>query len=740
MRAARFRWTPMLLGLLSLGHMARANDRPQTPAEGAGGVERASSADKADKADGFSDSLPIVRVRARVPLGAELPETQAGGQLARGARLGLLGNVSLLDSPFSQTAYTAELIEAQQARTLGEVLQNDAALRLTTSSGHAYENFRVRGFDVNAGDIAIEGLFGLAPVGHVPVEFVERAELLKGPNAMFSGMPPDGGVGGVINLVPKRAGDQALTRVNLGWGSRSQAQLGLDIARRLGEQQDWGLRVNAAHGQGRTPLQGQAKRRELLSAALDYRSAAVRATLDGYHSRESFSGGTAAMYWFAGPSLPAVPAPTINQFPKAEGALLSRALIAHVDLALSDQLEAFAGFGQRTHRFSGFINGTHARMIDPQGNYSARMIGQRGYNDGRSGELGLRARADWLGLQHQWVLQLSRLDQDSGSAVNMRPFSSNLYQPTEAAMVELPAGAPKTGDARLSSLALVDSISSPDGLFSLNLGVRRQNVRTRSYLAASGALRDHYDQSAWTPSLGLVLKPWGPQLSLYANYVQGLSQGDTIDDNSASNYQQVFAPYKTQQTELGLKWEQEGMLHALAVYEIRRPTLIATGPSTRPTYVDGGRKRVRALEWSSSGELQKGLRLLVGATLSRAVLARTEGGLQDGHRAVGGPAWQANLGLDAELSSIPGLALNARLAATAPQYLDAANQLRLPAWQQLDVGARLNSRLFGQAAQWRLGVTNLLNQRFFNGAFSDSTPIATLGPARALSASLSLDY
>ena len=35
----------------------------------------------------------------------------------------------------------------------------------------------------------------------------ERIDVLKGPSALLNGMPPGGSVGGSVNLVPKRAGD-----------------------------------------------------------------------------------------------------------------------------------------------------------------------------------------------------------------------------------------------------------------------------------------------------------------------------------------------------------------------------------------------------------------------------------------------------------------------------------------------------------------------------------------------------
>ena len=75
-----------------------------------------------------------------------LPEAYAGGEVARGARIGLLGNRDFLDTPFSATSYTAKLIEDQQAQNIGDVLVNDPSVRNTYSRGAGRDEFNVRGF------------------------------------------------------------------------------------------------------------------------------------------------------------------------------------------------------------------------------------------------------------------------------------------------------------------------------------------------------------------------------------------------------------------------------------------------------------------------------------------------------------------------------------------------------------------------------------------------------------------
>ena len=680
--------------------------------------------------------LSTVVVSAEKP---PLAAAYAAGQVSKAASVGVLGKQVVLDTPFSITSYTAQLIEDQQAKTLADVMQNDPSVRFTTSSGHAYENYRIRGFDVSANDLAINGMYGLAPYGHTPVEFIEQVEVLKGPSALFSGMAPSGGVGGVINLVPKRAADTPLTRVSVGFQSDSQLGTSLDVGRRYGEDNEWGVRVNAALSDGDTTLSGQSKKRDFLSAALDYRGQQLKASLDAYYSKETFSGGTPAMYWFATSAIPAALDASTNLFPNAQGTLESKAAILRGEYALNDAVSLFAGLGTMRHDYDGFINGTHARSIQANGNFSGRMVAQRGYDENVSAEAGIRSRFNTGNIGHELVVHANELQQESGSAVNMTSFSSNLYAPVTAVMPSTPSTAPKTGDVTLSSLALMDTLSLLDDRLKLTLGLRSQRVQTTSYNSA-GATTASYDKSAISPAVGVVVKPWGPAVSLYANYVEGLSKGDTVTDTAATNYNQVFSPYKTEQKEMGVKWDAGSFSHSASLFEITKPTLVAIGSTANPTYVDSGEKRVRGLEWSTSGELTRTLRLLGGITYSQGVQTKTAYGQYNGKRAVGVPHWQGNMGVEWDTPWVSGLTLSSRVMATSSLYLDAANTQQISGWSQLDLGARYTTRVGGKKTVFRAGVDNVFNRHYYSGSFSDSTPIATLGQARTYTVSATTDF
>jgi iron complex outermembrane receptor protein len=68
-------------------------------------------------------------------------------------------------------------------------------------------SYVIRGFAVSSDDLAYNGLYGVLPRQFVASELLERVEVFRGANSFLNGAAPGGGgIGGSINLLPKRAG------------------------------------------------------------------------------------------------------------------------------------------------------------------------------------------------------------------------------------------------------------------------------------------------------------------------------------------------------------------------------------------------------------------------------------------------------------------------------------------------------------------------------------------------------
>src|SRR5699024_557786 len=125
-------------------------------------------------------ALPAITVEAE-PAAPALSAPYAGGQVAQGGGLGLLGTNSVMDTPFSTVHYTSLEIEESQAYMLTDVITHDASVRATTSTEGFSEDFQIRGFAVGSGDMSLNGLHGRLSSSHSPLAGVARTGLLQGP-------------------------------------------------------------------------------------------------------------------------------------------------------------------------------------------------------------------------------------------------------------------------------------------------------------------------------------------------------------------------------------------------------------------------------------------------------------------------------------------------------------------------------------------------------------------------------
>ena len=186
-----------------------------------------------------------------------------------------------MDTPFSSTSFTEKLARDQQARSVGDVLQNDPAVRLTKGFGNFQELYVIRGFPVYSDDMTYNGLYGVLPRQYVAAELLERVEVFRGATAFLNGAAPGGsGVGGAVNLVPKRAGDAPLNRLTAGWEGGDQIYAAADLSRRFGPDGDWGLRLNLASRAGEGGVEGESRDMKVVGLGLDHRGDRARFSAD----------------------------------------------------------------------------------------------------------------------------------------------------------------------------------------------------------------------------------------------------------------------------------------------------------------------------------------------------------------------------------------------------------------------------------------------------------------------------
>jgi iron complex outermembrane recepter protein len=667
-------------------------------------------------ANADATALPAVKVQGKVEaLPGDQSPAYAGGQVATGAHIGVLGNQKLIDVPFAVTSYTSKVIEDQQAHTLADVIANDPAVRTALGYGNFSETYIIRGFEVYSDDIALNGMYGLTPRQMIQTGAIERVDIFKGANAFVNGAAPGGsGVGGSIGVQTKVADDKPLTRVTVEGSASGEIGTHVDVGRRFGDNDQFGIRVNQTVEGGDTAVDHETKHDQQTAVSLDYRGDKLRLYADFLYQKEHVGQGRPGVFE-TGTYIPSPPSATYNYAqPWTNSTMEDTIGMLRGEYDFTPNWTAYAGIGTR-HTTE---HGDYSTVSDDNGTDTAYRLSTMHKEYAISAQAGVRGKFDTGPVSHQVNLgwQLNRVAgynaYDFGST-----YSTSLYNtPSQPS----PAGYLTGGDFAdpgLTSLALMRSFVASDTLgffgnrFLFTVGVRHQNIVENGYAYGTEFQNSAYNESATTPLFGAVYKIQ-PNLSVYANRSESLVQGGTAP-STALNYGSIIAPYRAKQYEAGVKYDANNFGGALAIYQIRQPVAYTNNLGI---YGADGVQQHRGIEFSMYGEPVRGLRLLGGVSYINAKLEDTSGGTQDGNHPVGVPAWGVNANIEYDIPHLDGVTVMGRALWTSTQYLDQANTLKVPSWTRFDVGARYKTKVYGHDTSFKVMVTNLANRSYWSSA------------------------
>lgn len=664
-------------------------------------------------AEESSDSGEVIVVNgSQVKLGDEYE----GGQVATTGRAGLLGNMDTMDTPFSSTNYTEELIRNQQALSVADVVQNDPTVRVATGFGNFQELYMIRGFNVYSDDMTLNGVYGILPRQFVAAEMLERVEVFRGANTFLNGAAPGGSaIGGLVNLVPKRAGDEPLTRMTVGMQSGGQGYAAMDFARRFGDLEQDGIRVNVIERSGNNATEED---RELggLTLGWDHQGERARLSADfGYQDNHIDAARPSVTPSTSAPAVPDASTNYAQDWTYTDEKQLFGVVRGEYDFTSSTM--GWVAVGARQGKEHNLLANPTA---DSAGNITTYAFENVREDDIFSADAGLRQEFATGDIHHTAVLSASYFDSASKNAYFWSTYFSagtlSDYQQVAQNTTALYSGgdlnAPKVTERNTtSSIALADTMALLDDKVKLTLGGRSQTIEQKGY-NYDGSAASEYDKSAVTPFAGVVYQPtydW----SLYANYAEALIKGEIVSSwGGYTNPGQVFSPTRSEQYETGVKYDN-GMLGAVvSVFEISKPTYIVANN----TYTRDGEQRNRGLELSGYGLLSDSVKVLGGVTFIDAELVKTTDGTNDGNSAIGVPDMTANLNLEWDTPFAEGLTLEGRSIYTSSQYLDAANQYDIPSWTRFDLGARYVTTVDEHNLTLRARLENVADKDYWASA------------------------
>ncbi len=647
-------------------------------------------------------SLSAVAVRA-VKAQGFAPETVEAGSF-RGS--------DIMDVPSTVNVVTREVLEQQGAAGVYDALRNTAGVTRQQNGGETWDQLVIRGIGVeNRTNYRLNGAMPVLNFSQIPMENKERVEVLKGASALYYGFTSPAGI---VNLVTKRAGAQQVTSLGMVVDQNGTALATVDVGRRLGDEQQYGLRVNAAGGALGSYLNGVGNgERGFASAAFDWRvnsRLTLKMDLEYDHRKTTEQ---------AGVNLPAA----VNGVITLPHAVNPKSLVGpdwstfetdtrnvqlRADYALSDNwaltLEAGQSQVERDRQLAIFSLTNAAAVASGNGSIRGNIQNLQASSDLLRAELfGSFAIA---GLQNSLTLGATRtrFSQDPVFQRNYTIASQNLYNPVPITRVTFGA-VPTT--ATTAGLDTVDT-----GLYALDqLQLSSQwqlmlGLRHSRYQSDQGT--NHYDASKTTPMAALVYKIT-PALSAYTSFANGLEQGDTAPAGTA-NQGERLAPGVSRQKEVGMRWRSDfGTLFSASLFDIKRPGYYT---NTSNVYGADGRQSYTGVELSAQGQLTKQLAWQASGQWLDAEF-RNINASYNGKSPENTSKQTGSLFLSYALAGVPGLSLNGGAYYTGRRPVNDLNQAWLGGVTLYSLGARYATRLAGYQTTWQLNVDNVADKEYW---------------------------
>jgi iron complex outermembrane receptor protein len=323
--------------------------------------------------------------------------------------------------------------------------------------------------------------------------------------------------------------------------------------------------------------------------------------------------------------------------------------------------------------------------------------------------------------------------------------TSNIYSPI--AVPADPALTVPNTNSRERALEGYATLMSDLGASVQSFAGARVSRLNRSSELSDGTQAVSFEQTVSTPWAGLA---WSPRTDtmVYASWGQGVEL-EVVPNKPLdfSNPGQVLPALKSEQTEIGVKWQTHPrLLLTAAAFSIDKPyadDVPGTGVGDLPVRVAGARTaRHRGFEFAAAGRVGEALSLQMSLMALDARYTQAVDPTLVGQRVTNVPRYKSSLFADYKVAALPSFAVNALATMESAKSVTANGSVELPPAWQLDAGLSYQQRIAGKSTLWRLNVENLTNRIYWREAPTMDWGGIYLFPStpRTLRASATIDF
>ena len=661
-----------------------------------------------------------------------------GGYVKSKSDVGILGNKDVMDTPFTTKDLSKKTIEifGGPNQPLQSVLINNPSVRLSGTTLH--NDFSIRGLKSTGTSTYVNGIPGLNTQFNSPTFYVEDIQFISGPNSGITGIPStyeSSSAGGIVNFVSKKAGEEPLNSFKQTFSGKGSFGEYIDVSRRFGKDNEWGIRINAELLNGETAIDNQDIEAQGIYANIDHRSEHSKTNLLAGYRHINNEGG---IRWFSlknvnkadssGNIVTAVPnAPDASKNYGIDG--LAKESEGYI-IALNHEQEFakdmkwFTNFGFNNNKLQRNIVGMGSRLhiINNAGDIQTDLMSTQTVTKNRFWQAGISGKFDTGEVEHDFTLAVDKAWYSIGSAKDnykgkMGNIIGNIFEGNfEGQAVKFPTI--ETGTSSKSQYwggSVVDTMKYKKS--QLLLGIHKHSSSVDSYSAKTGKQSGSVDSSAVCPTYGYVYRP-DEHVSLYASHSENFDKGTVVSD-TYENRGDILDPAKTKQNEIGIKYQNAGLLTTLGVFSIEQANNFAldTGEKDKkPYYVQDGLNKYDGIELSISGQLAPKWSFMGGLMYLDAKQDKTQGGVNDGKRVNGAAKWNAVGTLEYAADDKFSVVGRVLYTGKADIYNE---QLEVPSFVTYDLGMAYKTKINNVPVKLNAMCYNLTDKSYWTAHGSD---------------------
>lgn len=656
--------------------------------------------------------------------------------------LGPLGNRSLLDTPFSMTVISSDMLQNLQVHTVNDALRYLPDVEIRNQQGYEVSRPQSRGFQGTV--VQNTRLDGLSIIGTtaIPAENLSGIQVLNGlAGSLYGPATP----AGVFNYVLKRPTDTPYASFTEGFDSNSVFTEDMDVGGRTPDGMV-GYRFNVVHGQGESWAPESSSNRTLASGALDFHlddHTVVETNFSHYETNTTGLPGSIVYFGkqsFSSPVLPTAVDPTRLGYgqPGAGTDLITNTGLVKVkhDINNDWNIEVGALYQDAMRSLSGISN----TLTDNSGNYTVtKNFTAVPHFTVASNTASLNGKFDLFGFRNEVTIGTNGFYNGQYSYVNSNVITatlgvSNLADPTVFPTKPFPFAGGQFQSGVLSNQTIVtgDTLHFNDQ-WAVQSVVSTSFLSSETWSSAGKVTSQNSADGVVSPTVSLIYKPTS-KVTAYATWANSVEQSDQAPISAGvvkvTNSGQFLAPYHDQEYEVGVKYAvTPALLATFALFDMTRPfasAIVSPTNSNVETFEVVGTQRNKGAELFLQGDIYSDFTVFGGISYIDARLINTGLAITDGRLVVGVPLFKTDMLLDYHPAVWRGFALTGGFHAEGERAATNLNNSFAPPYATFDAGIRYTKTVDQHVVTARFQVLNIGNV-FYYSAIADGNIVGSPG-------------